>query len=267
LKLSNLITHIQAYCRGYLSRKNYQRRLQQLNAIRVIQRNCSAYLKLRNWEWWRLFTKVKPLLQVTNAEEKVQVGDIFFFFHTAVVVFPFFRLSVCPSVVFQFFSNVFWNFFQVKDEELKIMKERMDRLSMDYVDFEKKYEQLSEEKSVLLDQLQTETEACAEAEEMRARLAARQKELEEILQDTEGRLEEEENRVNLLNQEKKKLQDNIRDLEEELEVGRFFLLFLKLKIENQTIVLIKIDRVDHFFRKSKLLGKNFSWIVPISILD
>ena len=26
LKLSNLITHIQAYCRGYLSRKNYQRR-------------------------------------------------------------------------------------------------------------------------------------------------------------------------------------------------------------------------------------------------
>ncbi|OWA52979.1 Myosin heavy chain, non-muscle [Hypsibius exemplaris] len=176
-KLSDLITHIQAYCRGYLSRKNYQRRLQQLNAIRVIQRNCAAYLKLRNWEWWRLFTKVKPLLQVTNAEEKVQF----------------------------------------KEEELKVMKERMDRLSTEYVDFEKKYEQLAEEKVVLMDQLQTETEACAEAEEMRARLVARGKELEEILQDTESRLEEEENRVNLLNQEKKKLQENIRDLEEELE--------------------------------------------------
>ena len=38
--------------------RNYQKRLQQINAIRVIQRNCAAYLKLRNWQWWRLFTKV-----------------------------------------------------------------------------------------------------------------------------------------------------------------------------------------------------------------
>lgn len=26
--------------------------------MKVIQRNCAAYLKLRNWQWWRLFTKV-----------------------------------------------------------------------------------------------------------------------------------------------------------------------------------------------------------------
>lgn len=31
---------------------------QQLSALRVMQRNCAAYLKLRNWQWWRLFTKV-----------------------------------------------------------------------------------------------------------------------------------------------------------------------------------------------------------------
>lgn len=23
-----------------------------------MQRNCAAYLKLRNWQWWRLFIKV-----------------------------------------------------------------------------------------------------------------------------------------------------------------------------------------------------------------
>ena len=45
-------------------RRNYQKRVQQLNAIRILQRNCAAYLKLRNWQWWRLYTKVKPLLQV-----------------------------------------------------------------------------------------------------------------------------------------------------------------------------------------------------------
>ena len=57
------------------SNRNYQKRLQQLSAIRIIQRNCAAYLKLRNWQWWRLFTKVKPLLQVTNNEEKLNAKE------------------------------------------------------------------------------------------------------------------------------------------------------------------------------------------------
>ena len=48
----------------------YQKRMEQFRAIRIIQRNVQSYLKLRNWQWWRLFTKVKPLLQVTNAEEQ-----------------------------------------------------------------------------------------------------------------------------------------------------------------------------------------------------
>ena len=70
-KITDLIVNFQAACRGFLSRKNYQKRVQQLNAIRIIQRNCSAYLKLRNWQWWRLYTKVKPLLEVTKQEEKL----------------------------------------------------------------------------------------------------------------------------------------------------------------------------------------------------
>ena len=44
--------------------------MDQFRAIRIIQRNVQSYLKLRNWQWWRLFTKVKPLLQVTNAEDQ-----------------------------------------------------------------------------------------------------------------------------------------------------------------------------------------------------
>ena len=44
--------------------------MEQSRAIRVIQRNSQSYLKLRNWPWWRLFTKVKPLLQVTKAEDQ-----------------------------------------------------------------------------------------------------------------------------------------------------------------------------------------------------
>lgn len=69
--------------------------------------------------------------------------------------------------------------------------------------------QLSAEKMALQEQLQAETELCAEAEEMRARLAARKQELEEILHDLEARVEEEEERASHLLTEKKKMQQNI----------------------------------------------------------
>lgn len=177
IKMTDLIVQFQAYCRGMLARKNYQKRIQQLNAIRIIQRNCAAYLKLRNWQWWRLYTKVKPLLQVTKQEEKLVQ----------------------------------------KEEELKMVQNVLESQKKNTVEIENKFIQALQEKNVLAEQLQAETELCAEAEEMRARLLARKQELEDILHDMETRLEEEEERTTSLTSEKKKLQLQIQDLEEQLE--------------------------------------------------
>ncbi|CAH1377228.1 myosin heavy chain, non-muscle isoform X2 [Tenebrio molitor] len=176
-KITDLIVNFQAFCRGFLSRRNYQKRVQQLNAIRIIQRNCSAYLKLRNWQWWRLYTKVKPLLEVTKQEEKLMQ----------------------------------------KEDELKQVKDKLEFHIKTTKEYETKYQQAQEEKIVLQEQLQAEVELCAEAEEMRARLTARKQELEEILHDLEARIEEEEERANTLSNDKKKLQLTIQDLEEQLE--------------------------------------------------
>ncbi|XP_013779485.1 myosin heavy chain, non-muscle-like [Limulus polyphemus] len=177
MKISDLIIQFQAFCRGLLARRNYQRRLQQLNAIRIIQRNCSAYLKLRDWAWWRLYTKVKPLLQVTKQEEKLSA----------------------------------------KEDELRQVKEKMEHAEQAALDLEKKLQQIDNEKNMLAEQLQAETELCAEAEESRLRLSSRKQELEEILHDLEARIEEEEEQNQNLTAEKKKLQLNIQDLEEQLE--------------------------------------------------
>lgn len=49
----------------------------------------------------------------------------------------------------------------------------------------------------------------------RARLTVRKQELEEVLRETEQRLEEEEERMNVLTNEKKKLQTAVQDLEEQ----------------------------------------------------
>ncbi|CAD7076858.1 unnamed protein product [Hermetia illucens] len=176
-KITDLIVNFQAFCRGFLARRNYQKRMQQLNAIRIIQRNCAAYLKLRNWQWWRLYTKVKPLLEVTKQEEKLVQ----------------------------------------KEDELKQVREKLDSLTRNAQEYEKKYQQALEEKTTLAEQLQAEIELCAEAEESRSRLMARKQELEDMMQELETRIEEEEERVLALGNEKKKLELNIQDLEEQLE--------------------------------------------------
>ncbi|XP_023685858.1 uncharacterized protein myh14 isoform X1 [Paramormyrops kingsleyae] len=196
LKITDTIIRFQSVARGYLARRAFLKKQQQLSALRVMQRNCAAYLKLRNWQWWRLFTKVKPLLQVTRQDEEIQA----------------------------------------KEAELQKAKDKLSKVEQDFGDLERKHQQLIEEKAVLADQLQAEAELFAEAEEMRARLASRKQELEEVLGELEGRLEEEEERGVQLTNEKKRLQQNIQDLEEQLEeeeAARQRLLLEKVTLETK----------------------------------
>ena len=37
----------------------------------MLQKNIRKYLFLRNWKWWRLYTKVKPLLNVARSEDEL----------------------------------------------------------------------------------------------------------------------------------------------------------------------------------------------------
>uniref|UniRef100_A0AAR2JG96 Myosin-9 n=1 Tax=Pygocentrus nattereri TaxID=42514 RepID=A0AAR2JG96_PYGNA len=177
MKITDVIISFQAWCRGYVARKAFAKRQQQLTAMKVIQRNCAAYLKLRNWQWWRLFTKVKPLLQVSRQEEEMQA----------------------------------------KEDELNKVKEKQLHAEKQLEDMEVKQQQLMAEKLALQEQLQAEMDLCAEADEMRNRLVAKKQELEEILHDLEARVEEEEERANHLQTEKKKMQQNITDLEQQLD--------------------------------------------------
>lgn len=226
LKITDVIILFQAVCRGYLARKAFAKKQQQLSALKVLQRNCAAYLKLRHWQWWRLFTKVKPLLQVTRQEEELLA----------------------------------------KDEELLKVKEKQSKVEGELVEMERKHQQLIEEKNILAEQLQAETELFAEAEEMRARLAAKKQELEEILHDLESRVEEEEERNQGLQNEKKKMQTHIQDLEEQLdeeEAARQKLQLEKVTAEGkikkmEEDILLLEDQNSKFLKEKKLMEDRIS---------
>uniref|UniRef100_A0A671RB56 Myosin-10-like n=1 Tax=Sinocyclocheilus anshuiensis TaxID=1608454 RepID=A0A671RB56_9TELE len=72
LKITDIIIYFQSVCRGYLARKAFAKKQQQLSALKVLQRNCAAYLKLRHWQWWRLFTKDEELIKVKEKQVKVE---------------------------------------------------------------------------------------------------------------------------------------------------------------------------------------------------
>lgn len=102
----------------------------------MIRRNFAAFV-LSMWSRWLaccvtaggglVFAwQVKPLLSVTGQEEKL---------HT-------------------------------KEEELKKIKETYEKQKQDVEQLEARYAQIIEEKNILAEQLQAETELCAEAEEV-----------------------------------------------------------------------------------------------------
>ena len=62
-----------------------------------------------------------------------------------------------------------------KEQELKEVKDKLESHEQVVADLDRQYQQALEEKNILAEQLQAETELCAEAEEMRARYVKRKR--------------------------------------------------------------------------------------------
>ncbi|EAL41598.3 AGAP011138-PA, partial [Anopheles gambiae str. PEST] len=74
--LSDRVIQLQAHCRGYLARRRLARRRLQELAVKCIQRNVRAFLKVRDWPWWRLLVRVTPLLAVHRTEEQLKAATV-----------------------------------------------------------------------------------------------------------------------------------------------------------------------------------------------
>uniref|UniRef100_A0A667Z4B2 Myosin, heavy chain 11a, smooth muscle n=1 Tax=Myripristis murdjan TaxID=586833 RepID=A0A667Z4B2_9TELE len=203
LKITVVIIAFQAQARGFLARKAFAKRQQQLTAMKVIQRNCAAYLKLRNWQWWRLFTKVKPLLQVTRQEEEMSLKEE--------------ELQKAKDVAVKFES-------ELKEITLKHTTERnalQEQLQAEtelYAEAEEMRVRLAAKKQEL-EEILHEMEARLEEEEDRAQaLLVDKKKMQQQMQDLEEHLEEEEDARQKLQLEKVTCDGKIKKLEDDILV-------------------------------------------------
>ncbi|CAH4028638.1 unnamed protein product [Pieris brassicae] len=176
-RLSKIVSWLQSYIRGYLSRKEFKRLQEQRIALQVVQRNLRKYLQLRTWPWWKLWQRVKPLLNVTRIEDEIA------------------KLEEKAQKAQEAFE---------KEEKLRKEVEALNA-------------KLLEEKQALLSNLEGEKGSLSEVQERANKLQAQKADLENQLRDTQDRLTQEEDARNQLFQGKKKLEQEISGLKKDVE--------------------------------------------------
>ncbi|XP_045840485.1 unconventional myosin-XVIIIa isoform X14 [Meles meles] len=72
---SRNLTLFQAACRGYLARQHFKKKKIQDLAIRCVQKNIKKNKGVKDWAWWKLFTTVRPLIEVQLSEEQIRNKD------------------------------------------------------------------------------------------------------------------------------------------------------------------------------------------------
>jgi len=176
-RLAKIITWMQSYVRGYQTRKNYKKLQDQRVALQVVQRNLRKYGQLRNWPWYRLWQKVKPLLNVTRVEDELAALD----------------------------------------EKANKALADLEASEKARKELEAAYSKLTAEKAELANRLATESGTVAEFHDKQNKLMAQKGDLEAQLSDTQDRLTQEEDARNQLFQAKKKLEQELSGLKKDIE--------------------------------------------------
>merc|ERR1712020_799685 len=67
-----LVRYMQGQCFGLIRRKAYQKKHDQRELMKVVQRNFRKYMQLRNWGWFVIIQKTRPLVGQENPEEELR---------------------------------------------------------------------------------------------------------------------------------------------------------------------------------------------------
>merc|ERR1712066_462815 len=68
-----LVRWMQGNCYGYIQRKVFQKKFDQRELMKVIQRNFRKYQTLRSWGWFIIIQKTKPLIGQINLEDELRI--------------------------------------------------------------------------------------------------------------------------------------------------------------------------------------------------
>ncbi|XP_053174096.1 myosin-7B-like [Scomber japonicus] len=176
-RLSQILTTVQAMCRGKLMRMELDTMLEKKYAVVVIQTNLRAYFSVRNWMWMILFYKLRPLLRSAQMEQELAALK----------------------------------------EDYKKLKEAFDRSEMKRCEAEGRQVVLVQEKNDLALQVQAEQDNLMDAEDRCNQLIQSKISLESKLKDMGERLEDEEEVSSTLTSKKRQLEEEVVSLKRDVD--------------------------------------------------
>ena len=145
--------------------------------LTIIQRNIRKWLTLRNWQWWKLYTRVKPLLSIARQEDDMKK----------------------------------------KEEELETTKEELTKCEKIKKQLEEQNVTLLQAKNDLFLQVQAEQDSMNDAEERISQLVTQKADYEQQIKDMEERLQDEEGTCDTLEDNKRKLEENVDKLKTDVD--------------------------------------------------
>ncbi|KAI5189022.1 myosin heavy chain 9/10/11/14 [Nematocida sp. AWRm77] len=74
-KMSLLVYTLQKRFRVLLENNRERLQKEKEEAVAVVQKNLKIFAEVRNWSWWKLCMKVRPLLEVRKAEDEIKKRD------------------------------------------------------------------------------------------------------------------------------------------------------------------------------------------------
>ncbi|XP_014857945.1 PREDICTED: myosin-4-like isoform X3 [Poecilia mexicana] len=176
-RLAQVVMSVQALCRRFLVRMEYQKMMARKEAIYTLQYNLRSFMNVKHWPWMKLYFKLKPLLKSAEAEKEMA---------------------------------------QMKTDFTKL-KEDLSRSESRRKELEEKMVSVVQEKNDLLLQVQAEADNLLDAEERCEGLIKSKIQLEAKLKEATERLEDEEEVNAELTAKKRKLEDECAELKRDID--------------------------------------------------
>merc|ERR1712226_1367603 len=176
-KLSGIVINMQAWVRGYVQRGSYDKLGKQRIAFTLVQRNVRKWLSLKTWIWWKIYTRVKPLLSMARAEDEGKKMQ----------------------------------------EEFEKTKEELESMEKKYKLLEERCVMVEREKEEVKTQLAAAEDSSGEDEERLEQLLKEKREMEENLKEMEERISDAESDGDALAAAKEKNEAAIKGLKGDIE--------------------------------------------------
>eukprot|EP00035_Acanthoeca_spectabilis_P020591 m.433685 g.433685 ORF g.433685 m.433685 type:complete len:1351 (-) comp17608_c0_seq1:6494-10546(-) len=231
--LSKMLVGLQAYCRGKLARLAFRFHVGDHQAVGIIQRNVRAYMALRNWPWWRLYCKIKPMLkelQKRNMQQELEAELA----HLKEQL----EAEIASRKQFEEESGTLKLEVTRLSEDLEFERESVNDLETELQAKERQIKEWEEE-------LEVSDKKLDEVMESQKRLLHEKRELAEVIEGLKDDLAQgsaDQARIDRLEKEKDELQERLTEAEDALASKVKSVKTLEAKVAELTQTLEDVER-------------------------